>query len=295
MAIRLATPNFSRNAAVLALAFLALAFAPAPAAACCGVTLHPLVGVLDPGGLYWGLDVRSQIGLATLTFVYRHNDLRGEEWRVSYQHPLGGPWSYRFDLALNEKRDAYDIDRLPEVTLLLAPLQLGTSPLRFSAEVSAGALFERQSDLRTVRGRALLTLATDPFSIGPIPLDITWAIGGSWYATAVPQQFATFTIGSTLALSAWSSFRLAYTRRWVDGASPFGFDRLDPLSEASGTLSVRLGGDFRTSVAVVYGFFAQGVTTRDYALTYAPAGGTPVSLVWHDVTQKWGIQVQQTF
>lgn len=284
----------SRLGVVTYALFLVLVLAPSPSFAAPGLTLRPLLGLFDPGGFYWGVAARGQYGATTMTILFRHNDFRGDEWRLSYERPLASPWVFRFDLAVNEKRDTFDIDRLPEVTLFLLPIRLGSS-VSVTGEAGVGVLFERQSGVRTVRTRTAFTLLTDPVPLAGVPVDTSWIIASSWYTGAAPQHSAAVTIGTTIPLGSSFAFRAAYTRRWVDGLSPLGFDRLEALKEAAGTLSLRLTGTLTASATFVYGFFVRDVKDRDYALTYGPPGQVPISLIWHDVTQRWEMNFGQTF
>jgi len=125
----------------------------------------------------------------------------------------------------------YAIERLPELTVALAPLRLGTTSLIAQLEGGAGRFRETTVDvgvttLDVVRTDLLATVS------GPLRLSERGTLGvrafarGDWYSTGDGRVFAGGRLEYTHRLTERLDTRASYTGQVLSGTSPFVFDRI---------------------------------------------------------------------
>lgn len=156
----------------------------------------------------------------------------------------------------------YTLERLPELTVALAPLPLGRSPFILQVEGGVGRFREHDvtpsSLTDAVRADALLTLS-GPLPVGGGTLFLRAFGRTSWYTTG---DLRLFTGGRAEYLRPFSpalELRGAYTTQGVAGRSPFLFDQI------AGTFSIGEASlTYRTP-----GLFARASVTYDF-LTRQP-------------------------
>ncbi|MDQ7830012.1 MAG: LptA/OstA family protein [Armatimonadota bacterium] len=147
----------------------------------------------------------------------------------------------------------YTLERLPELTVTLAPFALGRSPFVLQVEGGLGRFREQNvtpsSLTDAVRADALLTLS------GPVPAGggtlFLRAFGrASWYTTGDLRLFTGGRAEYVRPLGPTLELRGAYTTQEVAGQSPFLFDQIaGPLSIGEASLTYRAPGLFVRALA----------------------------------------------
>lgn len=126
--------------------------------------------------------------------------------------------------------ERYTLERLPELTVTLAPFRLGRTLLIGQVETGIGRFRETTIGLggRLLDGgRAdVLATVTGPMQLGPGTLGVRAFARGSLYTTGDRRLFYGGQLQYSAPLGAGFEARLGYTGQAVQGRSPYFFDQI---------------------------------------------------------------------
>ncbi len=140
----------------------------------------------------------------------------------------------------------YSLERLPELTLSLAPIGLGGG---VTLQVDGGLGRFRETTvgagtavLELERADAAITVS-GPLPLGPGTLGVRTLLRGSWYSNGAARLVYTGRLEYTWPLGAGVVGRLGYSGQGVSGTSPFVFDQISQtFSAADATLFYQAAG-----------------------------------------------------
>lgn len=135
-------------------------------------------------------------------------------------------------------------------------------PLTYSVAAQAGNFGESQTSVSAFRGEGLVTLTTDPISLGK---SLTVSAGGYYrydsYSTGNVRNIAAASAAATKTLSQTSSTTLSYNFTTINGTTPFAFDAVGADSVVTLSYSYYPGNFLQNgTVSVGYDFLAQQTT-----------------------------------
>ena len=124
----------------------------------------------------------------------------------------------------------YALERLPELSLALAPFRIGNTSLIAQVQGGLGRFRETTvgpggGSLDAGRADAAVTVS-GPVPVGSGTLGLRSFVRGSWYTTGDWRLFYGGRVDLTQPLGAGFGARLGYTGQGIGGASPFLFDQI---------------------------------------------------------------------
>lgn len=258
-------------------------------------TVRPLVngGYSTVLGAYGELGVRCPWGPWTLQVGGRYTTLEhGTEpfTILSYDTALSPIWHLDVTASTREHLGDYEVDRLPEVTLLWTPVLPPNSFVMPSVFVSEGWL---QTVLpiegQTVRSGGILNLSTRPFRIGSVTISANYQLGDYYYATAQNTSYWEGTFNASAPISPSTSIALSYQHNEGFGATPLVFDFVSYDNFVWGSISETLGPNASLTFATQFNINVPGYTgpTREYTLTYTKVSeGWSIGIGWYVPTNE---------
>jgi hypothetical protein len=151
--------------------------------------------------------------------------------------------------------DRYTIERLPELSVALAPAQIGATPLVAQLEGGVGRFRETTTgaDARTLEAvrTDLLATVSGPLRIGDrVLLGVRAFARGSLYSTGDRRLVFGGRLEAVSPLTDRLEARIFYTGQQFSGGSPFVFDAIgDRVSFAEASLSYQTAQLFATAAA----------------------------------------------
>jgi hypothetical protein len=174
--------------------------------------------------------------------------------------------------------DRYTIERLPELSVAMAPAQIGTSPFVAQLEGGVGRFRETTVGVGTQTLEALRTDFLATIS-GPLRIGDRAALGvrafarGTWYSTGDSRLVLGGRLDAVAPLTDRLEARVFYTGQQISGGSPFVFDAIgDRVSYGEASLSYRTARLF-ASTAASYDFQRSAPGQLTARLIYAPRAG----------------------